>query len=224
MFRVALFIVVLLAAPQLAVLFLLFLLLRWLFRAFQDATQSIITALSRFWWIFGILILGYILESDNIDHDGAGILILIALVAALVYVVRRRAGIRASFKARGTVYSGSDTRHVDGRDYEEYVAQKIKKEGWAVTLTPHVGDHGADIIAEKNGIALAIQCKMLTAGNVGNNAIQEVFTAMHIYNCTHSCVVTNSSYTASAHLAAERTNVYLLHHDQLPSYLAQLLR
>lgn len=108
---------------------------------------------------------------------------------------------------------------MDGLEYEEYTAMKIKDKGWHVKLMPYTGDQGADIIATKGTAALAVQCKKLINGSVGNRAVQEIFTAMHFYKCEHSCVVTNRTFTASARKAADRVGVILLHHEELSEHL-----
>jgi restriction system protein len=74
----------------------------------------------------------------------------------------------------------------------------------------------ADVIAEKVGIRLIIQCKLYNS-SVGNKAVQEAYAAKTYYQATIAAVVTNSSFTPSAQALANTTGVLLLHHSQLNS-------
>ena len=77
-----------------------------------------------------------------------------------------------------------------------------------VSTTKSSGDHGADILADKYDVRYAIQCKNYI-GNVGNSAIQEVFSAKSFYNCDIAVVMTNSSFTQQAIEEAGRLGVKL---------------
>lgn len=110
---------------------------------------------------------------------------------------------------------------MSGHEYEHYVAGLIRQQGWAAQVTSGSGDHGADIIAEKDGIRVAIQCKLYSSA-VGNKSVQEAFSAQGFYDCHKSCVVTNNTFTNAARKAAYKLNVSLLHHDKLCDFLAEL--
>ena len=73
----------------------------------------------------------------------------------------------------------------DGYEFEEYIANLLKSLGYTnVNVTPSSGDYGADVLAEKNGITYAIQCKWSSLGNnnIGNKAVQEIFSGKVFYN------------------------------------------
>lgn len=52
-------------------------------------------------------------------------------------------------------------RRQAGRQYEEYIAQLLRDEGWEVIDTglDGVNDHGIDLIANKDGVKRYVQCK-----------------------------------------------------------------
>ncbi|MBA3655722.1 MAG: restriction endonuclease [Gemmatimonadaceae bacterium] len=102
----------------------------------------------------------------------------------------------------------------DGRAYESQCADLLRQLGWTVTETGKSGDQGADIIAQKFAVRVAVQCKHYE-GSVGNAAIQEALSARHFYEATHAAVVSRSSFTASAKALAARTGVFLLHEGAL---------
>lgn len=103
-------------------------------------------------------------------------------------------------------------------DYEKQIANILKDMGFNAYATKGSGDQGADVLATKNNVKFAIQCKMYS-GPVGNKAVQEVNAARNFYNCDYAVVVTNATYTKSAHIAAKACNVILLHESQLDKLL-----
>lgn len=115
----------------------------------------------------------------------------------------------------------TDLNTMSGYDYEAFVGNIFEDCGWHVEATKGSGDQGADVIAERDGLRIVVQCK-LYASTVGNKAVQEVFAARSFYDCDYACVVSNSTYTPSARKIAERTGVQLLHHDELPEWLDDL--
>lgn len=110
---------------------------------------------------------------------------------------------------------------MSGHDYEVFVGNIVEDCGWQVQVTKGSGDQGADVIAERDGVRIVLQCK-LYASTVGNKAVQEVFAAQTFYDCDHAFVISNSTYTPSARKVAERTQVQLLHHDELPYTLEEI--
>jgi restriction system protein len=86
--------------------------------------------------------------------------------------------------------------------------------GWRAALTPGSGDQGADIIAEKDGRRVVVQCKFYN-GTVGNKAVQEAYAAAAFQDAPYAVVVTNSIYTKSAHQLAHKNGVLLMHHTDL---------
>jgi restriction system protein len=100
------------------------------------------------------------------------------------------------------------------QDFERWCTKNISSSGWKATTTKATGDQGADVIAEKEGTRLVLQCKLYSTP-VGNKAVQEAFAAQHHYRAKASAVVTNSTFTASAIALAATTGVLLLHYSDL---------
>ncbi|MGF9757419.1 restriction endonuclease [Microvirga sp. 0TCS3.31] len=101
-----------------------------------------------------------------------------------------------------------------GREFELYCRDILDEAGWQAVLTPGSGDQGADIIAEKDGRRVVIQCKFYS-GTVGNKAVQEAYAAAAFQDAAYAVVVTNSAYTKSAHQLAHKNGVLLMHHTDL---------
>jgi restriction system protein len=103
---------------------------------------------------------------------------------------------------------------MNGREFELYCRDILQRAGWHAALTPGSGDQGADIIAEKDGRRVVIQCKFYN-GSVGNKAVQEAYAAAAFQDAPYAVVVTNSVYTKSAHQLAHKNGVLLMHHTDL---------
>jgi HJR/Mrr/RecB family endonuclease len=109
-----------------------------------------------------------------------------------------------------------------GADFELFCAEELRRAGWKAKLTRVTGDQGADLVAEKRGISIVLQCKYYSRP-VGNKAVQEVVAARAHEHADHAAVVSNSAYTAAAEQLAQTNSVFLLHHSQLAK-LDNLLR
>lgn len=99
-------------------------------------------------------------------------------------------------------------------DFEQYCAQELRAAGWFAFTTKGSGDQGTDIVAEKDGLRLVIQCK-LYSHPVGNKAVQEIAAARAHEQADCAAVVTNSKYTDSAKQLAATNGILLLHHSDL---------
>jgi restriction system protein len=95
---------------------------------------------------------------------------------------------------------GSSMTAIDamsGVEFEGYVAARLRRAGWQVRFTPAVGDYGVDLIAEKDGQSVAIQCKR-HGKSVGVAAVQQVVSGARHHGCTRSIVVSNQEFTTAA--------------------------
>lgn len=99
-------------------------------------------------------------------------------------------------------------------NFESWCASVIRSHGWNATVTKTSGDQGADVVADKSGVRIVLQCK-LYSGSVGNKAVQEAFAAQRHYAVHRSAVVTNADFTKSARELASTTGVLLLHYSDL---------
>lgn len=100
-------------------------------------------------------------------------------------------------------------RYLTGETWEGYLEQIFLKNGYKVERTKVTGDQGVDLIVSFKRIRLAVQAKGY-AGSVGNKAVQEVVAGRIYYQCTHSAVITNSSFTKSAQELATKTDCILI--------------
>jgi HJR/Mrr/RecB family endonuclease len=129
-------------------------------------------------------------------------------VSAIARRVRRREARRAALIA----FQWNDGMSDMG--FERRCAEYLREKGWSAVLTPRTGDQGVDVIADKSGARVAIQCK-LYSGAVGNKAVQEVIAGRIYYGADTAAVVSNAGFTRSAIELAHRSNVHLMHFTEL---------
>ena len=99
-------------------------------------------------------------------------------------------------------------------EYERYCGDLLKAAGWEVRVCGGSGDQGVDLVAERDGLIVVLQCKMHSK-SVGNSAVQEVYTGMKFHSAHRAVVVSSADFTPGARSAAQQTGVLLLHHSAL---------
>ncbi|MGN0355232.1 MAG: restriction endonuclease [Muricoprocola sp.] len=100
-------------------------------------------------------------------------------------------------------------RAAAGVEFEHEICRILKKNGFReVRMTKTSGDFGTDILAKRNGLIFAIQCKYYT-GSVGVDAVQQASSGCQYYEADLPVVVTNSYFTRNAVQLAEQTGVVL---------------
>jgi restriction system protein len=132
---------------------------------------------------FGIFA-GLIGHSVRVGLVGAVVGVVLAVVLAGEPRRRRDAGMSAIDAMTGT-------------EFEDYVAARMRRAGWQVSFTSVTGDYGVDLIAEKDGKSVAIQCKR-HGNSVGVAAVQQVVSGARHHGCTKSIVVSNQEFTQAA--------------------------
>jgi restriction system protein len=105
--------------------------------------------------------------------------------------------------------------NMDGTEFEIFCTEVLSANGFVnIERKGASGDHGVDILAEKDGITYAVQCKR-SAENIGNKAVQEVYLGKDFYRQDIAVVLTNQFFTPNAKEAAKRTGVKLWDREHL---------
>ena len=132
---------------------------------------------------------------------------LAMLVSAALYLLQR---------ARRRMPEDFDL--MEGHEFEEYCAELLKKCGFEdVEVTRGSGDYGIDILAEKDGVTYAIQCKCYNAP-VGVKAVQEAYAGRDYYDRMVGAVLTNQHFTQPAVEAAGKLKSLLWDRERLESF------
>lgn len=110
--------------------------------------------------------------------------------------------------------------NLNGYEFEKFIAELLECLGYRdVTTTKESSDYGIDVVAVKDGVRYAIQCKNYSQ-SVGNNAIQEAYSGKNFYDCHVAIVVTNNYFTNNANNQAKMNKVVLWDRNKL----AELMR
>ncbi|MBQ6589691.1 MAG: restriction endonuclease [Butyrivibrio sp.] len=98
---------------------------------------------------------------------------------------------------------------MEGHDFEYYCADILKAHGFLeVEVTKGSGDFGADILAEKDGVTYAVQCKCYDKP-IGVKAVQEIYAGRDYYDRMVGVVMTNQYFTQPAVELAQKLNIML---------------
>lgn len=104
-----------------------------------------------------------------------------------------------------------------GREFEKYVAARMRKMGWTVRATAATGDFGVDLIAARNDECVAVQCKRRTKP-VGVSAVQQVVAGARHHQCDGSAVVSNQEFTTAAQELARTHGCHLVGRSKLRTW------
>ena len=119
-----------------------------------------------------------------------------------------------TYERRGLL-SVIDTDSMDGTTFEWFCASLLHENGFInIKVTQETADYGIDILAEKESVKYAIQCKCYS-GAIGNKAVQEAYSGKSFYNCMVAVVITNSFFTNAARETARRNSVILWDRNDL---------
>lgn len=141
---------------------------------------------------------------------GAAAAVLLVLVFLFVWGKRAR-----------RTYKAERLDEMEGHDFEYYCADLLSEHGFnEVEVTKGSGDYGIDILAEKDGVTYAVQCKCYSAP-VGVKAVQETYAGRDYYNRMVGAVLTNQYFTAPAVEAAKKLNILLWDRGYLESMLEE---
>jgi HJR/Mrr/RecB family endonuclease len=162
----------------------------------------------------GIVIIAIQKIATDAPIAGTTCVILIFLIAIFLANLSRKKKALQESTRRAIISEFKWTDNIDPLEFERRCAEAMQLSGWTAQTTKSTGDQGADVIADKRGTKVVLQCKLYT-GTVGNKAVQEVFAAQTFLSANFAAVVSNNSYTRSAKELAVKTGVLLLDYSQL---------
>jgi restriction system protein len=112
---------------------------------------------------------------------------------------------------------------ISGTEFEQLCSDLLRESGWDARATKATGDQGVDIIAQREGLTVVLQCKRYSSP-VGNRAVQEAFSGKEFEDADYAAVVSNADYTTAARQLANKNGVLLIHYDDLPNLWEQISR
>jgi hypothetical protein len=106
---------------------------------------------------------------------------------------------------------------MDGREFEGAVAELLEILGYDdVEQTPYY-DKGADILAVKDGLRVAVQVKRRSSP-VGVDAVRQIIDGTKRYGCDRGLLVTNSYLTDEAVRSARAWEIEVWDRNKLGDY------
>lgn len=104
---------------------------------------------------------------------------------------------------------------LNGYEFESLTKEILLKNNfYDVTVTKASCDFGVDVIAYKDSVKYAIQCKKYSSP-VGIKAVQEIIASRAMNNCHVAVVLTNNYFTEAAKELALKNNCLLWDRDTL---------
>ncbi len=111
---------------------------------------------------------------------------------------------------------------MEGHDFEVFCAGLLEQQGFLeVEVTRGSGDFGVDILAEKDGVTYAIQCKRYQ-GPVGVEAVLRTYGGKDYYDRMVGAVMTNRYFTAPAVEAAKKLKILLWDRGYIDSMMEDM--
>lgn len=111
---------------------------------------------------------------------------------------------------------------MEGIEFEKFIKKLLEKHGYKnVKTTPASNDYGIDVLAEKERVKYAFQCKNYSS-DVGSKAVQEVYSGKKYYDCHVGVVVTNRFFTRQAIELAKKNDVLLWDRNKLKSMIEKM--
>jgi len=124
-----------------------------------------------------------------------------------------------SKKFRNT-QSISDIRSLSWREFESYIAEWFREQGYFVIETPEGPDNGVDLVLRKDGEKTYVQCKHWKANTVGVEKIRELLGSMAAGGAQAGIFVASGNYTRPAKDFARDCGITLIDGEQLAQFLA----
>lgn len=119
------------------------------------------------------------------------------------------------------ITSTANVDRMEGHEFEYFCAELLERCGFEeVEVTRGSGDQGVDILAKKEDIRYAIQCKNYSTP-LGNTPVQEVYAGKTFYRCHVGVVMTNSTFTKGAVELADSVGVILWDKDRLDKMMVK---
>lgn len=103
---------------------------------------------------------------------------------------------------------------MEGVQFERYLCQLFRTQGYKAEVTKATGDYGADLIIQKDNKKIFIQAKRYSK-SVGIKAVQETQASIAHYGASEAWVVFNSDYTTAAYNLAKSNRVKLINRETL---------
>ena len=158
------------------------------------------------------------LSPQMFDLLVAGLLLVAALVILLALYLHFRRSIRERQKLQAL--SMVDIHVMGGLDFEKYVAELLKSQGYTNVALTEKYDYGVDVVAVRDGVRWGIQVKR-HADMVKADAVRQVVTALNHCKCQRAMVVTDNIFSRPAKSLAASNSCVLVDRGKLADWMVE---
>lgn len=169
-----------------------------------------------------VIFLALVAYAYHIDLNSAlnYVLLILIAVAAIVLAVMAWRWWRARQHHLLITNLEQEVDGMTGLEFEKFVADLLRRQGYTRVKITETYDLGIDIIAYKDGIKWGVQAKRYS-GMVKAAAVRQVVTALKYekYKCDRAMVVTNNYYSRPAKELAKSNDCVLVDRDILATWV-----
>src|SRR5829696_3204961 len=176
--------------------------------------------------VFALIVLLIYLRLENVGLIKqlkvllAGFL-LVGAVVAISYVVWHVRNMPTTPTAVELSRRFEEVRSMSGAQFEVFVADLFRAMGHQAVVLGGAGDQGVDIVVNRRGVRVAVQCKNHKKP-VNNKAVQEVYAGARHHRCVEACVIAPAGYTSGAYALARSTDVSLFDADSVHQWIGEV--
>lgn len=106
--------------------------------------------------------------------------------------------------------------------FEEYIGDLFEARGYQrVNIRGGSGDQGADILAEKDGERVAIQCKLYKKGIVGPHEVRALIGSLQLTEAQRGILITTSTFSVQAERMGEEAGIEMVGGNKLIELIAE---
>ena len=182
-------------------------------------------------WILGggalafIVLLGFVSDSTMELTKALKVLfggsLLIGSVVAALWVALYLRTRPTTPTARELSSRFEVVRSMSGAQFEVFIADLFRAMGHQAVVLGGAGDQGVDIVVNRRGVRVAVQCKNHRKP-VNNKAVQEVYAGARHHRCVEACVIAPAGYTSGAYALARSTDVSLFDTDSVHQWIGEV--
>jgi len=103
------------------------------------------------------------------------------------------------------------------RQFEEFVCEHFRQQGYKTELTTYSNDYGIDGFAIKGKQKIAIQSKMYghTTRKINRQMVMELHGAKDFFDCTKAVIATDGTFLQDALVVAEKLKIEILYLNEM---------
>ncbi|SFJ14996.1 restriction system protein [Kaistella treverensis] len=103
------------------------------------------------------------------------------------------------------------------RQFEEFVCEHFRQQGYKAELTTYSNDYGIDGFAIKGKQKIAIQSKMYghTTRKINRQMVMELHGAKDFFDCTKAVIATDGIFLQDALVVAEKLKIEILYLNEI---------